>query len=87
MDMRPVAALLGLADDPQQLTGLDVGAAVPGTERNADLAAVVADDDRRSVRLPLVMSSTWLTRPSKVARWPGIRPATVITDGGRSGCS
>src|ERR1700742_2675113 len=43
---RPVAGLLGLADDPQQLTGLDVGAAVAGPERDADLAAVVADDDR-----------------------------------------
>ena len=41
----------------------------------------------RRVRLPSLVSSTSLTRPSKVARCPGINPATVITDGPRWGCS
>src|SRR6202453_4841044 len=42
----PASGLAGLAGNPQQLAGLDVGAAVPGTESDADLAAVVAQDDR-----------------------------------------
>src|ERR1700739_1141933 len=41
----PIAALAGFAGDPQQLTGLDVSAPLPGTECDRDLAAVVADDD------------------------------------------
>ena len=38
----PVAALTRLADDPQQLTGLDIGA-MPGMERDGDFPGVVAD--------------------------------------------